>query len=147
MNKIYFDTNIVIDLFDLNRPFHEYSVGILKRCLQDENTKIYLNSDTITNVFYILRSRVKLSFQDALEKLEFIKDTFTIISADVDKIESAINICKENLFKDYEDALQYICAVDEKCENIITNNPKDFINSSIKILTSKQAMVNEINSI
>jgi len=144
MNKIYFDTNIVIDLFDENRPYHQYSVDILKRYLKDENTKIYLNSDTMTNVFYILRSRIKLSFQDALEKLEFVKDTFCIISVDIQKIENAIDICKENLFKDFEDALQYICATTEECKSIITNNPKDFKNSKIEILTSKQAVEDEI---
>ena len=137
-NRIYVDTNVIVDLFDVKRPFHQYSVVVFKQIFEDENIDIFINTDTLTNLFYILRSHVKLSFDDSIEKLEFIKDAFTIVSSEINEIDNTIEICKEHIFKDYEDGMQYICALKEECTLLITNNPKDFKNASIEVVTSKE---------
>jgi predicted nucleic acid-binding protein len=136
-NRIYFDTNVIVDLFDVKRPFHEDSVAVFKKIFEDEEMDVFINTDTLTNLFYILRSHMKFSFEDAIEKLEFVKDAFTVISSEMNEIDATISICKEYLFDDYEDAMQYVCALKEECTLIITNNAKDFKNASVEIVTSK----------
>ena len=136
--RIYFDTNIIVDLFDEKRPFHSYSVDVFRTIFENEEIDVFINTDTLTNLFYILRAHVKLGFDDAIEKLEFIKNSFTIVSSELNEIEHTIEICKEHIFKDYEDGMQYICALKADCTLIITNNPKDFKNASIEIITSKE---------
>jgi len=136
-NRIYFDTNVIVDLFDVKRPFHEDSVAVFKKIFEDEAMDVFINTDTLTNLFYILRSHMKFSFEDAIEKLEFVKDAFTVISSEMNEIDTTIAICKEYLFDDYEDAMQYVCALKEECTLIITNNAKDFKNASVEIVTSK----------
>ena len=136
-NRIYFDTNVIVDLFDVKRPFHEHSVTVFKRIFEDEEIDVFINTDTLTNLFYILRSHMKFSFDNAIEKLEFIKNSFTVISTEINEIDSTIEICKEHVFNDYEDAMQYVCALKEGCTLIITNNAKDFKNASVEIVTSK----------
>jgi len=136
-NRIYFDTNVIVDLFDVKRPFHEDSVAVFKKIFEDEAMDVFINTDTLTNLFYILRSHMKFSFEDAIEKLEFVKNAFTVISTEINEIDSAIGICKEYIFDDYEDAMQYVCALKEECTLIITNNAKDFKNASVEIVTSK----------
>lgn len=137
-SSVYFDTNIIIDLFDGQRVSHRYSKQVLQKYLLDEKSKLWINSDTVTNLFYILRNRVKLDLDEALEKLEFVKEVFGIVAVDAIAIERAIDICKTKLFDDYEDALQYICAESQECTLIITNNQKDFKNSMIDVLSSKE---------
>ena len=136
--RIYFDTNVIVDLFDVRRPFHEYSVSVFKRIFEDEEIDVFINTDTLTNLFYILRSHVKLGFDESIEKLEFIKNAFTIVSTEMNEIDNTIEICQQHIFRDYEDGMQYICALKEDCTLIITNNPKDFKNASLEIVTSKE---------
>jgi len=137
-NRVYFDTNVIVDLFDEKRPFHLHSVDVFRTIFENEEIEVFINTDTLTNLFYILRSHVKLGFDEAIEKLEFIKNSFTVVSSESDEIDNTIAICKEHIFKDYEDGMQYICALKAECTLIITNNPKDFKNSSIEIVTSKE---------
>ena len=136
--RVYFDTNVIVDLFDEKRPFHSYSVDIFRSIFENEEIDVFINTDTLTNLFYILRAHVKLGFDDAIEKLEFIKNSFTIVSSELNEIEYTIEICKEHIFKDYEDGMQYICALKADCTLMITNNPKDFKNASMEVVTSKE---------
>ena len=136
--NIYFDTNVIVDLFDPSRPFHKESLNVFKTIFENEEIDVFINTDTLTNLFYILRSHIKLSFDDALEKMELIKNSFTIVSSELIEIEQTLEICKKHIFKDYEDAMQYMCALKADCTLIITNNEKDFKNSQIDIINSKE---------
>lgn len=136
--RIYFDTNVIVDLFDVKRPFHEHSVAVFKKIFEDEEIDVFINTDTLTNLFYILRAHIKLGFDESIEKLEFIKNSFTVVSSEMNEIDNTIVICKEHIFKDYEDGMQYICALKEDCTLIITNNAKDFKNASVEVVTSKE---------
>ena len=136
--RIYFDTNVIVDLFDIARPFHAESLNVFKTIFENEEIDVFVNTDTLTNLFYILRSHIKLSFDDAIEKMEFIKNSFTIVSSEIAEVEQTIDLCKKHIFKDYEDCMQYICALKEECTLIITNNAKDFKNAQIDVITSKE---------
>lgn len=54
------------------------------------------------------------------------------------------NIIRQSLktdFKDYEDAIQYYCALSiPKVEGIITRNTKDFKKSTLPVLTPTEAL-------
>ncbi len=138
IENVYFDTNIIVDLFDESRISHKYSLKVINTFLQNKEIELFINSDSMTNLFYILRHHVKFDLETSLEKLESIKDIFTISSIVKEDCEAAIKICKEKKFDDYEDALQYICAVKEECLLFVTNNIKDFKNSSIETKTTKE---------
>lgn len=136
--RIYIDTNIIIDLFDETRPFHDKSVVIIKDIFSNPNSDAFINTDTITNLFYILRSRLKLSLADSLEKITSIKDSFIVVSIYPKDINFAINICEKGAFKDYGDAMQYTCALSSECTLLITNTKKDFKNVAINTKTSQE---------
>ena len=135
---IYFDTNVIVDLFDEARPFHRYSVSVFQTIFENEEIDVFINTDTLTNLFYILRSHVKLGLDESLQKLQLITQSFTVASYGMPEIEDTLKICKKHIFKDYEDAMQHMCALKEDCTLIITNNPKDFKNASMDIVTSKE---------
>ena len=136
--KIFIDANVIIDLFEKSRPFHKYSVITIKKLILDENIELFISSDMVSNIFYILKNRYKYSFENTLEVIEKISQIFFLHSVDKNDINLSIDICKKYIFKDDEDALQFICALSNECTLIITNNPKDFKNSSINIKTTKE---------
>ena len=136
--KVFIDANVILDLFEESRVFHKYSVEVMNKLLSNEEIELFITSDMISNIFYILNSRYKYGFDNTLLVIEKISNIYTIHSVSYDDIKDSLEICKKHLFKDYEDALQYICALNEECSLIITNNPKDFKNSSIDIATTKE---------
>ena len=136
--RVYFDTNVIVDLFDEARPFHGYSIDVFQTIFENEEIDVFINTDTLTNLFYILRSHIKLSLDESLQKLQLITQSFSVISYDMLEIEGALEICKKHIFKDYEDAMQYMCALKEDCTLMIANNPKDFKNASVDVVTSKE---------
>ena len=136
--RVYFDTNVIVDLFDEARPFHNYSVDVFQTIFENEEIDVFINTDTLTNLFYILRSHVKLGLDESLQKLQLITQSFSVISYGMPEIEDTLEICKRHIFKDYEDVMQYMSALKEDCTLIITNNPKDFKNATKDVVTSKE---------
>jgi predicted nucleic acid-binding protein len=58
VNSVLLDTNIIVDLFDDNRMFSHNSLAAVK-ILLEEGAVLYVNSDTLTTTFYLLRSQKK----------------------------------------------------------------------------------------
>ncbi len=139
-NNIYIDANVILDLFDSNRKFHTHSKNLLEMIIKDENIELFISSDMISNIFYILKNRFKLSLKKSIEIVEYLVKIFNIVTADSYDIVKAIDLCKSGKFIDYEDALQYVCALKIEAKLLITNDKKGFKNSSIKICTSKFAL-------
>jgi len=136
--KVFVDANVILDLFDTNRPFYEDSLFVLQELIENDEVEIFVSSDMISNIFYILKNSFKLGFDKSLDAIEKITQIYTIHSVSAEDIEDAIEISKRHIFRDYEDVLQYVSASREECSLIITNNPKDFKNSSIYTATTRE---------
>lgn len=136
--KVYIDTNVLVDIFDETRVFHNYSLDVIRTCFENEEIELSINIDTVSNLFYIMRTQMKLSFDEALEKLEFVKNSFYVVYGNNEYFDTTLLLCKKHIFKDFEDCFQYVCAGKSKCTLIVTNNPKDFKNSDIDVVTSKE---------
>ena len=57
-----------------------------------------------------------------------------LVKIDENIVEKGLN----SNFDDFEDALQYFCAIDSKCDIIITRSSKDFKSSLLPILTAEE---------
>ncbi|NSW95882.1 MAG: PIN domain-containing protein, partial [Bacteroidales bacterium] len=80
--------------------------------------------------YYILR-KIE-SHNKALAKLEAISRLLTILKVDQQTVKSAI----ASGFPDFEDSIQYYCALDfKKIDVIITRNVKDYKGSEIPVMT------------
>ncbi|MEA1952972.1 MAG: PIN domain-containing protein [Campylobacterota bacterium] len=132
-NNIYIDTNIIIDICDDKRPYHEASLKEIIT-LQKEMNELYINSDTYANLFYILRSRSKYTLDRVLSKMRLISSIFTLATIEHDDIENAIQLCedKQTPCTDYEDTMQYVCAKKISADLIVTND-KGFIGLDIEV--------------
>jgi predicted nucleic acid-binding protein len=84
---------------------------------------------TILNIDYIANKQVK----DVKEFLKLVNKHFEVVGASNEMIEQALKI--DN--KDLEDNLQYLSAINSKCEIVITND-KSFYTKDIETVSSSE---------
>ena len=133
LNKIYVDTNIIVDICDIKRPAHKKSLDKIYQYL--ESGELFINSDSLSTLFYILRNSAKLSFKEAIERIYFIHSIFNVVAVDEKISLKALELCSKEICTDYEDALQYVCAKKIGADVIVTNDKK-FVSKDIKIVTT-----------
>ena len=130
MQKIFLDTNIVLDFLGEREGFYEPAAKILTLADQ-KKIEIYTSPTSISNTYYLL-SRFE-NTKIALEKIRKFKVLCSISMMDDEVIEKAIN----SDFKDFEDAMQYFSALASNCDLIVTRNEKDFKNALIPVLNGE----------
>ena len=133
LNNIYVDTNIIVDICDIKRPAHKKSLDKIYQYL--ESGELFINSDSLSTLFYILRSSAKLSFKEAIEKIYFVHSIFNVVAIDEKISFNALELCTQEICTDYEDAMQYVCAKKVNADVIVTNDKK-FVSKDIKIVTT-----------
>jgi predicted nucleic acid-binding protein len=132
MKKLFIDTNIVIDLLAKRQPFYSEAASIFS--LADKGIiELSISALTFANTNYILlKGRKPDEAKSILRKLKLI---IKVLPLDDKIIGLALN---ENLFKDFEDGLQYFTATENGQDLIITRNLKDFAKSGIPVMTAEQ---------
>ena len=56
VTNVFLDTNIIMDMFDEERKTYQSSLALVKELLST-GTTLYVNSDTLTTAFYLLRNQ------------------------------------------------------------------------------------------
>ena len=134
MKTIFLDTNIVIDFLADRKPFSLLAAKLFNFTLSGK-VKIYISAVSYNNIYYILRQF--LSNTETIKLLDELSEMTEI--ADVTK-----SIIKKSLktdFKDFEDAIQYNCALSvTKIDFIVTRDTKDFKKSTLSVMTPEEAV-------
>ncbi|MDO5617072.1 MAG: PIN domain-containing protein [Cruoricaptor ignavus] len=129
MQKVFLDTNIILDFLGEREGFYKTSAKVMT--LADLNKiELYTTSNTISTVYYLL-SKFE-NPKTALEKIRKFKVLCNISVTDNEVIEKALI----SNFKDFEDAIQYFSAIATGCDIIITRNEKDFKSALIPIMNA-----------
>ena len=129
---VFVDTNILIDLVCERESFVQrarllFAYGFSKRL------NLVLSSLSLVNTVYIAR---KYGYVDVRERLADITEFVRVVHLYEDVTRKALN-CE---WKDYEDAVQYMSAVKEGVDCIVTRNKKDFQKSLIPVYTIEELM-------
>jgi len=134
MKHIFMDTNVVIDFLADRRPFSLDAAKIFNLAASDY-VRIYISAVSYNNIYYVLRQF--LSNQATIRLLEDLGDLTQIVDV-------TGNIIRKSLktdFKDYEDAIQYYCALAvPEIDFIVTRDTKDFKKSSIPVFNPVEAL-------
>jgi len=128
---LFWDTNIMLDLLGERAPFYESAAKIAT--LADES-KLTI---TVSSLSYATVNYVLEKFESA-EKVKNKLRKFSIISNIGTVDDEIIDKGLSSNFKDFEDAIQYFCALKSNCDIIITRNKKDYKNAKIPIMTSDE---------
>jgi predicted nucleic acid-binding protein len=129
MIKIFLDTNILIDLIADRKPFSKHAIEIFKST-EKNKTKLFTSSHSIATAHYLLKKYLE---EKELRKIIFnLLEFLSVIPVDVDVLKNAL----QSNHKDFEDAVQILCASTIKgIDCIVTRNKKDFKTSEISVLT------------
>jgi predicted nucleic acid-binding protein len=129
--KIFLDTNIVADMIDSSRNNHLLALDFLKKSIINDY-KLYISEDMISTLYCI--SKDKISTLDFIKNIVLID--WEIVSFGKKIINNAIDISlKKNL--DLEDILQCLCAKENNCKFLITNDKK-FYDCGLEIRNLKE---------
>lgn len=125
------DTNIILDVLCQRERFFENSSMVFKLCEMKKLDGV-ISALSIPNLVYIMRKELDHdAIKIVLQKLSLIFKIEDLKAADL--LKAAVMD-----FKDYEDALQSVCAERTNADFIISRNVKDFQNSSVKAVTPEK---------
>ena len=124
---VLIDINILLDVLQKREPFYETSAHLLAM-VEIGQVKGYVASHSITTLFYLIRKdRSSAEARATITNLlQFIK----IASVDQSTIEQALNLD----YRDFEDSVQMISAVQCKADCLITRNNKDYQPALLSVL-------------
>jgi predicted nucleic acid-binding protein len=134
MKQIFLGTNVVIDFLADRKPFSLYAAKLFNFSILGK-AKIYVSAVSYNNIYYILRQ--SRSHEETIKLLDELSEMAEI--ADVTKL--IMNKSLKSNFKDFEDAIQYNCALNlAKVDFIVTRDTKDFKKSTLSIMTPEEAV-------
>ncbi len=130
INKVFLDTNIIVDIIDHARDNHFYGVKLIEILIKKE-IDIAISEDMLTTIYYIVKDKLKV-----IGFINYIMKKWNVYYYGDKLIRKAIKISMEKNV-DFKDVLQCLCAVENKCDLFITNDKK-FYNCGIKLMSSKE---------
>ena len=130
MKRIFLDTNIIVDLL-VQREGFVASASVLAKVTKAEDD-LCVSVLTMANVAYIL-SKV-LTGKSLYAEIAKLANFLNV----ADLKREHLQLTLELEAKDFEDALQYYCALGNNCDVIVTRNKKDFEYSTIEVVTPEE---------
>jgi len=129
MIKVFLDTNIIIDLIADRKPFSNHVIEIFKYA-EENRIQLFTSSHSIATSHYILKKYV--TEKELREILLTLITLLDVVAVDLDVLKKGLR----SIHKDFEDAIQMICASSIPGINyIVTRNTKDFKSSELVVLT------------
>jgi predicted nucleic acid-binding protein len=117
--SILIDINVFLDVLQKREPFYNASAELLAE-VETGRVEGFIAAHSVTTLFYLIQKGNSPAHARATvtNLLQFIK----ILQIDQNTIEQALNLN----FRDFEDAVQMISAVQQKVDCLITRNVKDY---------------------
>lgn len=131
--KVFLDTNILLD-FVTEREGVEEACDILQL---GEDGKINLSTSylSMANTAYVARRG--RSREELYAVLAGLSDMIQVLSMDEEQLRQAI----AHPVSDFEDMLQYVCAMTHHCDVIISRNKKHFSFSHIPVYSPAEFLI------
>ncbi len=131
MQRLYIDTNVMLDFLDEREPFYE-PIATIITLADRKKVKLIVSPISFATIYYLLKKFSGVTAViEKLRKFKMLCEVCIINEAIVDR--SLVSS-----FSDFEDALQYYSALEARCHVIITRNGKDFKNSALPVMTASE---------
>jgi predicted nucleic acid-binding protein len=128
--NVFFDTNVVLDVFRHRQPFYEFSAkawGLAER----GKFQGVVSAVCMTTLYYVVR---KLrSRGEAGEMLQAVRGCVGFALCDTTVLNQAIDAG----FADFEDAVQYYSAIAAGADVLLTRNKTHFPTDELPIMSPK----------
>lgn len=116
--SVLIDLNILLDVLQKREPFYEDSARLLA-AVETGRIDGYISAHSMTTLFYLIQKG--RSSAEAHAILTGLLQFLQVAPVDQNTIEQALNLD----FRDFEDAVQMVSALQCKAGCLITRNVKD----------------------
>ena len=132
--KVFLDTNILLDYVD-NREKRDQAKRIIDEGIKG-NIQLFASYLTFANMAFILRHR---SREEKYQLLRLARQDIRVVAPTIEQLDYTLG----HEVRDFEDLLQYRCALDIDCDVIVTNNITDFAEfCQLPFMTSEDFVLN-----
>lgn len=129
--RVLIDTNVVLDFLQEREPFVANAARLFER-IDTGEIEGFIAATTITNIYYIVRRAAgRVVAQDAITQ---ILSDLNICAVDLEVLEQALALN----FQDFEDAVQYSCAIVHNVDAIVTRDASGFVNAEIPVVLPEE---------
>ena len=145
--KIFLDTNIFLEYLQRRQQYQ--AVSQLLSAIEDKRLKAVISAGCIYTLAYLIRMELKRQGIHRPEQTNRLRTMLNIVlsMATVASIshKRIINGTNDLAFDDVEDSYQYQCAMQNKCDALVTINLKDYrdANTTTIEILSPDAFVNK----
>jgi predicted nucleic acid-binding protein len=126
--KVLFDLNIILDVLQKREPFYADSARALA-CAETGRVQGLVAPHSLTTLFYLCAK--DQSAAAARVTLTSLLQFLSVATVDGTTIERALNLP----YRDFEDAVQMIAAVQCGAEYLVTRNPRDFQPAMLPVIS------------
>jgi len=129
--RIFLDTNVLLDVIAQRDPFYRVA-EVVWRLVESGKMRGFVSAISFNNVYYIVR---RFSGKKrAAEAVRLLRGVFDIVPVNREIVDSAI----DSQMDDFEDAIQYHCAVQSKARYLITRAPKGFPAGGLAVVSAEE---------
>ena len=132
MDKVFLDTNVVIDFLCERGNFYLPAAKIVVKAYHEE-IELCCSAVTFATASFLME-RSKIETETIFRKLADFCTLCSPVAVDRTTIERSL----ESEFTDFEDALQHFAAVEAGADYIITRNKKDFEHSILAVMEPQE---------
>ena len=125
---ILIDTNVIIDIAQSREPF----VPMARKLLNLEGLRFFVTASAVTDIYYIQRK-----YAGHTQAREFLSTLFRVFGI-LDVTDADCRTALMLPMKDYEDALQAVCARRTKCSYIITRDEQHYEGAPVPAITPER---------
>ncbi len=118
-DKILIDTNVCLDVILYRQPFAIPAARVFE-LVEHGKLEGFVAAHSFDTMFYIIRKATNST--KALSLIKLIRKQVNVGVVNSKVIDEAL----EAGWPDIEDAIQYFCALNNKCKYIITRNSKNY---------------------
>ena len=134
MNKIFIDTDVILDLL-ARRLTHFHFSAVLFTFAEMKKLELYTSPLIFANTFYILRKQ--LGNEEAKKALRKLRVPIHIINSSEVVVDKALN----SDFADFEDAIQYYISQENDINILLIRNLRDYKSASLIVQTPETFLV------
>jgi predicted nucleic acid-binding protein len=126
--RVLVDINVLLDVLARREPHYMASAGVWTAA-ETKTIQGLVSAHSITTLYYLLRRAA--DHATALRGIRLIRDIFQILPVDGTVIDEAL----ASPWRDFEDAVQYQCALRAEATLIVARDVRHFRRSAIPVLS------------
>lgn len=132
--KLFLDTNVLIDFLLERAPFYEAAAMIISYAAE-KRISVSVSAISVVNANFICIERCKMPLTIFRRKMDFLRKFM-----EVSCIDSAIIFqAYDEMWKDFEDGVQYQSALRCCADYIVTRNIQDFEQTEVPAISTETA--------